>query len=86
MVPTVLQYECEGQSQLTADVDSVSEALAWLKVEHPNLYRNVCQETNSVRPHVNLFINDQLVCKTNGLETRFSQNDELHILPSVSGG
>ncbi len=86
VIPTMLRHECDGKSQLSIDVDTIADVLVWLKSDHPKLYRNVCHETDQLRPHVNLFVNSMLVCKHTGLATKFVDGDELYILPSVSGG
>jgi molybdopterin synthase sulfur carrier subunit len=85
-VPRQLRAYCDGSSTLTLSATSVRAALSELERTYPDLYRGVCDETDSVRRHVNLFVNTSHVRDLNGLETPLRPGDELTILPAVSGG
>jgi len=65
---------------------SVKEALSALKEQQPLLYRNVCDETGAVRKHINLFVNQSLVHRKEGLGTKLGPGDLLFIMTAVSGG
>ncbi len=75
-----------GDIHLTAA--SVRVALQQLKLGYPGLYSSICDETGSVRQHVNFFVNSDLVPvrETAGLETRLKSGDILTIWTAVSGG
>ena len=85
-IPGPLRAYCNGASTLTLRADSVRSALAELERTHPDLYRGVCDETDTVRRHLNLFVNTSHVRDLNGLDTQLRAGDELTILPAVSGG
>jgi len=85
-IPVVLRHECSDAKELQIEADTVRQALAELKREHPALYRNVCDETGAVRRHVNLFVNNDLFHQLEGLDTPLAAGDELTIMPAVSGG
>ncbi|MEL7496657.1 MAG: MoaD/ThiS family protein [Planctomycetota bacterium] len=85
-IPSPLRRECEGQAELVADVETVRQALDWIKSHYPKLYRSVCYETDEIRQHVNLFVNDLFLYQCDGVTTRFQHGDTLTIMPSVSGG
>jgi molybdopterin synthase sulfur carrier subunit len=53
---------------------------------HPALYPNVCDETGSVRRHLNIFINADNVRDLDGLQTQLKDGDVVTIVPAVSGG
>lgn len=65
---------------------SVRAALEQLERSHPALYRSVCDETGSVRRHVNLFVNTCDVRDREGLDTVLVPGNVVTILPAVSGG
>jgi molybdopterin converting factor small subunit len=46
----------------------------------------VLNEQGKLRPHVNIFLNDDNVRRKQLLETSLPENCEITILPSVSGG
>jgi sulfur-carrier protein len=82
----VLRAYCGGAEQLSLSARSVRAALEDLERRQPALYRNICDETGKVRPHLNIFVNDDNVRDLDGLETRLTPGDVLTILPAVSGG
>lgn len=85
-VPSPLHGYCDGASELRLSVASVRAALDELERRYPALYRNICDETGKVRPHVNLFVNKSHVRDRQGLDTMLAAGDVLIILPAVSGG
>ena len=85
-VPAALRDYCEGASELWLSASSVRAALEELERRHPSLYRSICDETGSVRRHVNLFVNTSHVRDRNGLDTALAPGDVVTILPAISGG
>ncbi|MFM9966171.1 MAG: MoaD/ThiS family protein [Planctomycetaceae bacterium] len=85
-IPRDLRIECDGARELFLSASSVRAALAELERLRPTLYRNICDETGTVRRHLNLFVNSAHVRERQGLETALIPGDTLYILPSVSGG
>jgi sulfur-carrier protein len=85
-IPRELRAYCEGASTLALSAPNVRAALDELERRHPALYRGVCDETDSVRRHLNLFVNSSHIRERQGLETELVPGDVLMILPAVSGG
>ena len=81
-----LRGYCEGASELMLSASSVRVALEELERRHPSLYRNVCDETGTVRRHVNLFVNTSHVRDREGLDSALVPGDVVTILPAISGG
>jgi molybdopterin converting factor small subunit len=77
-----------GQSQIVVaeTAGTVSEALTALWKQHVGLRDRVVNEQGALRPHVNIFVNDENVRRKEMLDTALSENSEITILPSVSGG
>ena len=46
----------------------------------------VLTEQGNVRPHVNLFLNNQIVRRDRVLQTEIAGDAEICIMPAVSGG
>ena len=65
---------------------SAREAVDALLDTHPQLTAFVLDDARRLRPHVNLFINDELVADRTELSDPVAEGDRLHILPAVSGG
>jgi molybdopterin converting factor small subunit len=85
-VPAALRACCEGASELFLSAPNVRAALEQLERGHPSLYRSICDETGTVRRHVNLFVNTSHVRDREGLETALVPADVITILPAISGG
>jgi sulfur-carrier protein len=85
-VPGMLRGYCGGASQLSLAAASVRGALEQLERDHPSLYRNICDETGSVRRHIGVFVNTSHVRDREGLDTALVSGDVVTILPAVSGG
>lgn len=77
-----------GQSQIVVDetAETVGEALTALWKQHVGLRDRVVNEQGALRPHVNIFLDDENVRRKEMLETALEENSEITILPSVSGG
>ena len=85
-VPAALRNYCAGASELSLSAPSVRAALEQLERTHPALHRSVCDETGTVRRHVNLFVNTSHIRDREGLDTVLMPGDVITILPAVSGG
>jgi molybdopterin converting factor small subunit len=77
-----------GQRQIVVDSSArtVAEALDGLWQQHLGLRDRVLNEQGNLRPHVNIFLNDDNVRHQQLLETTLPVNCEITILPSVTGG
>jgi molybdopterin converting factor small subunit len=78
----------DGRSQIVIDspANTVGEALTALWKLHVGLRDRVVNEQGALRPHVNIFLNDENVRRKEMLDTAVNENSEITILPSVSGG
>jgi molybdopterin converting factor small subunit len=85
-VPGMLRAYCAGASQLSISACTVRAALEDLERSQSALYRNVCDETGTVRRHLNVFVNSDNVRDLDGVETTLMPGDVVTFLPAVSGG
>jgi sulfur-carrier protein len=81
-----LRTYCGGASELSLAARSVRGALAELERSHPALYRNICDETGTVRRHLNVFVNSENIRDLDGIDTALRSGDLVTVLPAVSGG
>jgi len=65
---------------------NVGEALQQLWARHLGLRDRVLTEQGEIRPHVNVFVNSQVVRRDRVLQTGISGDSEICIMPAVSGG
>jgi adenylyltransferase/sulfurtransferase len=85
-IPAALRACCESARELSLSAPSVRAVLEQIEQRHPSLYRSICDETGTVRRHVNLFVNTSHMRDLEGLDTALVSGDVLTILPAVSGG
>ena len=85
-VPGPLRTYCAGAVQLSISANTVRAALRDLKQNQSALYRNICDETGTVRRHLNVFVNSDNVRDLDGIDTTLKPGDVVTILPAVSGG
>ena len=72
--------------ELKSSPSTVREALNELWQMHVGLRDRVVTEQGQLRQHVNIFLDGENVRRKELLETPVSENGEITILPSVSGG
>ena len=85
-VPARCATYCAGAAQLSISARTVRAALEDLERSQSALYRNVCDETGTVRRHLNVFVNSDNVRDLDGVDTTLTPGDVVTILPAVSGG
>jgi molybdopterin synthase sulfur carrier subunit len=85
-VPAMLRNCCKGAREFSVLAPSVRAALEEIERAYPPLYLSICDETGSVRRHVNLFVNTCNIRDMDGLDTVIVAGDVVTILPAVSGG
>ena len=77
-----------GRVEIMVDGPSatVGEALQKLWGIHAGLRDRVLTEQGNVRPHVNVFVNSEVVRRDQVLHNEISGDTEICIMPAVSGG
>ena len=69
-----------------SDVFTVSDVLEDLWELHPGVRDRVVTEIGEVRQHVNIFVGNEAIRWTGGLDTPVPEGAEISIIPAVSGG
>ena len=85
-VPGPLRTYCAGAAQLSISAHTVRAALKDIERSQSALYRNICDETGTLRRHLNVFVNSDNVRDFDGVDTILTPGDVITILPAVSGG
>lgn len=86
LVPKILQPYADRQSEIQLDGRTVRAVLSQLGRQHPKLYECICDERGEVRQHINVFVNNDFICKRTGLDRPLESNDVVSIFQAVSGG
>lgn len=82
ILPSLLRERAGGIERIVVDGGTVEGALRGLERHRPGLRGWILDERGAIRPHVKVFVNDLAA----SLETPLSRDDELHIVPAISGG
>jgi sulfur-carrier protein len=71
-----------GQADLEISGGTVGEVIKALEAKHPKLRGWILDEQGRVRPHVNVFVNGDRMAE----DASLAPTDQVHVLPSISGG
>jgi molybdopterin converting factor small subunit len=84
-IPTILRPYTDGAKAVTGEGDSLAELIDHLEKNHPGI-RDRLIEGADLRRFVNVYVNDEDVRFTGGLETSLGDGDQVVVLPAVAGG
>jgi molybdopterin converting factor small subunit len=84
-IPTILRTYTDGAKAVTGEGASLAELIDHLEGNHPGIKDRLIEGTD-LRRFVNVYVNDEDVRFTGGLETTLSDGDSVVVLPAVAGG
>lgn len=87
-VPTILRPHTGGQKRVTASGSTLKEVITDLENNYSGISERIVDSANPGKLHrfVNIYVNDEDVRFSGGLETAISDGDSVTILPAVAGG
>ena len=85
-IPTPLRSATNDQATVEIEGDTVDEVLRTLVDEYPDLADNLYNEDDKLRQFVNIYVGDDDIRFSNGVDTTLEPNDEVSIVPSIAGG
>ena len=71
---------------VSAHGQTVDAALADLMDQYPNLKPHLFKGNGELRAFVNIFIGEDNIKNLQGLETTVGEDDELRLVPAITGG
>ncbi len=69
-----------------AQGSSLSDILQSIDQQYPGIQSYIVDEKGSLRKHVNIFIDGELIKDREKLSDSFSENSEVFIMQALSGG
>ncbi|MFC7343024.1 MoaD family protein [Saccharopolyspora griseoalba] len=84
-IPTILRTHTDGQKSVEAKGDTLAGVIDDLDANYNGLKDRLVKEGNLHR-FVNVYVNDEDVRFSGGLEAKVSDGDNVTILPAVAGG
>jgi len=85
-LPGALASHMQGQTQIDVAAQTVHEVLAALEQRFPSLVPLLRRPDGTLRPRVNIYVNDEHVRYRQGLETPLQEGDTVYVTPIIAGG
>jgi MoaD family protein len=88
-IPTILRTYTGGEKAVSGEGATLSELIENLEASHPGLKDRLVEDKDGqgdLRRFVNVYVNDEDVRFTGGLETKLGDGDQVVVLPAVAGG
>ncbi len=87
-IPTILRTHTGGEKRVSADGDTLGAVIADLESNHPGISERLVDPSSPGKLHrfVNIYVNDEDVRFSGGLNAAIADGDSVTILPAVAGG
>jgi sulfur-carrier protein len=85
-IPPVLRAQTGGESEVSAEGETVGAVLRSLADRHPDTSQQLFSPEGDLNRYVNVYLNDEDVRVLEGLETAIGEADTVVILPAMAGG
>ena len=84
-IPTILRTHTGGEKRVSADGATLAAVLSDLDSNYAGISERLV-DGGKLHRFVNIYVNDEDVRFTGGLETTVADGDQVTILPAVAGG
>ena len=84
-IPTILRTYTGGEKAVNGTGSTLAQVIDDVETRHPGL-KNRLIEGEGLRRFVNVYVNDEDVRFSGGLESPVAENDVVVVLPAVAGG
>src|SRR5688572_13757615 len=85
-VPAPFRQLTGNRSTVEASGADVTELLYDLDARYPGFRALVCNESDEIPPHINIYVNNKEIHSLDGTATRLSDGDEVAVIPAIAGG
>jgi sulfur-carrier protein len=84
-VPTILRTHTGGEKRVSASGDTLKAVIDDLEANYSGITERLVDK-DKLHRFVNIYVNDEDVRFSGGLDTTISDGDSVTILPAVAGG
>jgi MoaD family protein len=84
-IPTILRTYTGGEKAVSGEGATLAQLIDHLEANHPGIKERLI-DGSELRRFVNVYVNDEDVRFTGGLDTEVTDGDEVVVLPAVAGG
>jgi molybdopterin synthase sulfur carrier subunit len=85
-IPTILRTYTSDQSQVTAEGATLADVLDSLEASFPGIKARVVDDEGKLRRFVNIYVAEEDVRFSQGLDTPTPEGAQVSIIPAVAGG
>jgi sulfur-carrier protein len=87
-IPTILRPHTRGEKRVSAEGATLAAVISDLEANYSGIAERLVDPANPGKLHrfVNIYVNDEDVRFSGGLETQIGEGDSVTILPAVAGG
>ncbi len=85
-IPTILRPYTGDSSQVSAEGATLAEVIDSLEANHPGIKARVVDEDGALRRFVNIYVSEEDVRFSDGLNTPTPDGTQISIIPAVAGG
>jgi molybdopterin converting factor small subunit len=85
-VPTILRTYTGGESEVSAEGDTLSQVLDSLDASYHGIKGRIVDEQGQLRRFVNVYVGNDDVRFLDGLDTKVASGSEVSVIPAVAGG
>ncbi|WP_018599102.1 MULTISPECIES: MoaD/ThiS family protein [unclassified Mycobacterium] len=84
-IPTILRPHTGGQKRVNASGDTLAAVISDLEANYSGISDRLV-DNGKLHRFVNIYVNDEDVRFSGGLDTAIADGDSVTILPAVAGG
>lgn len=87
-IPTILRTHTGGEKRVTATGETLGAVISDLEANYSGISERLMDSANpgKLNRFVNIYVNDEDVRFSGGLDTSVADGDSVTILPAVAGG
>ena len=84
-IPTILRPHTRGEKRVSAEGATLAAVISDLEANYSGIAERLV-DNGKLHRFVNIYVNDEDVRFSGGLETLIAEGDSVTILPAVAGG
>jgi len=85
-VPTILRTYTGGAAEVAASGSTLAEVIDSLDASYPGIKGRVVDDGGRLRRFVNVYVGDEDVRFSGGLDAAVAEGAEVSVIPAVAGG
>ena len=85
-IPTILRTYTDGESEVTAAGDTLSEVIDDLDANYAGIKGRILDDQGALRRFVNVYVGNDDVRFLENLDTATPEGTQISVIPAVAGG